>query len=177
MKVYGIYPEKVKIGDLEIEAVSLGEHGRGRKLVNVACPSDFEFLEPGTTKNGRFRLNRSTSRKGWVARINTSGAYIRGANGNISISPEFADKISVGAMGYGAFGDAGRIGSWDDIMICTDMDDFWVRVKPSRGDAFIMIFRIDGKVTILSYEEAELLDMDLLGSTTHDRGNLIRIGG
>lgn len=175
MKVYGIKPAKVKIGDFEIDAVSIGEHGRGRQLVNVACPQEFEFLEPGTTKNGRFRLNRAVSREGWIARICTAGAYIRGANGNVSTLPEFADRMTVAVRGHGAFGDAGRIGSWDDIVICTDMEDFWVRVKPSRGDAFIMIFRVDGKVNILSYEEAELLDMDLKGSSSNDRGELIRL--
>lgn len=174
MKVYNIEAKKVQIADFEISAVSLGEHGRGRQLVNVACPEEFQYLEPGLTKNGRFRLNASISDKGWIARINTESSYIRGANGNVSIASEYAEHVRVEARGYGAYGDAGRIGNWEDIIISTELEDFWVRVKPSRGDAYILIFK-DGKVNKLTYEQAELLDMQLYGSEPRDRGELIRI--
>lgn len=173
MKAHNIKPTKVQVADFTFFAVSLGEKGRGRSLVNVACPEQFEFLEPGQTRTGKVRLIRSSSNKGWIARISTEGAYVRGANGNVSISNDYVDKIKVLARGTGAFGAAGRVGSWDDVLLLSDSDNFWVRVKPSRGDAYILMFS-EEQVVKVSYEEADLLELDL-ESTATSRGNLIRI--
>ncbi len=174
MKVYNIKPQTVKVADFEMDAISLGESGRGRKCVNVACPKEFEFLEVGTTKAGKPRLNKSSNPQGWIARISTQGAYIRGASGNISVSQKFADRVTVVARGQGAFGDAGRIGTWDDIIISCQLEDFWLRVKPSRGDAYILFFR-NNLASDLTYPEAELLDFDFSGSSLTNRGELIRL--
>lgn len=174
MKVYNINSQSVKIADFSIHAVVIGENGRGRKIVNVACPETFEFLEPGVTKQDKPRLNKSDSSKGWIAKISSEGAYIRGANGNISVSSEFHSKITLLVKANGAFGDAGRTGTWDDIIISTELEDFWIRVKPSRGDAHILLFK-DSKVSKVSYEEADLLEFNLEDSTPTKRGNLIRL--
>ena len=170
MKPYNINTELVTVADFQYSAVTLGESGRGRKLVNLACPETFEFLEPGLTKTMKPRLIGSSSKRGWVARISTNGGYVRGANGNVSTPPEFHDAITVVSRGNGAFGAAGRTGTWDDIVIATELEDFWVRVKPSRGEAYILKFT-DTKVHKLTYAEAELLDLDLLDSSaTNGRG-------
>jgi len=173
MKAYNIAPVEVSVADFKFHAISLGERGRGRTLVNVACPATFIHLEVGTTKQGKPRLNSSTHPKGWVARVNTQGAYIRGANGNVS-APPVADKINVVARGQGAFGDAGRTGTWDDILLSTDLEEFILRVKPSRGDAHLLLFK-EGKVTKITYEEADLLEVDLYGSTSTSRGEMVRL--
>lgn len=180
MKTYNISVSEVKINDFSFTALTLGEKGRGRVIVNVACPQSFSNLEVGTTKQGKPRLNTSKSSKGWLARISTNGAYIRGASGNVSTNPEIAEKISVIARGQGAFGDAGRIGTWDDILISTELETFWLRVKPTRGDAYIMIFD-DNKAQKISYEELDLLvenidiDIDVMESTTSSRGSLQKL--
>jgi hypothetical protein len=156
-------------------AVTLGETGRGRKCIHVACPENFTFLEIGKTKTGKPRLNKSSSTTGWIARISTSGAYIRGATGNADVSSEFIDSIHVPVRGQGAFGAAGRTGTWDDVIVSTELDEFWLRVKPTRGDAYILLFKKTGEVSKLSYPEAELLDFDLCGSSPTSRGELIRL--
>ena len=109
--------------------------------------------------------------KGWVARISTEGAYIRGAVGTVSAPPEVAKKVHVVAKGEGAFGDAGRTGNWDDILVATELEEFILRVKPSRGDAYLLLFK-EGKVTRFTYEEADLLEVDLHGSTSTSRGEM-----
>lgn len=175
MKTYNIQPEEVQVtDDISFLALSLGEKGRGRNIVNVACPESFCFLEEGQTKKGKVRLNRSQQRRGWVARISTAGAYIRGANGNVSAHPEQAGNIRVLARGQGAFGAAGRTGNWDDLLIATELEEFLLRVKPSRGDAYILWFR-DGKVSELDYDQAELADLDLMESSPRNRGEFVRL--
>ena len=173
MKKYNIIPETIKIADLEFSGITLGEKGRGRTLVNVSCP-DSEFLEVGATKTGKARLNKSTLRKGWVARVSTEGAYIRNGKGNVSTATEYAEHIKVVARGQGAFGDAGRIGSWDDLLLATELEEFWLRVKPTRGDAYILLFK-SNKVTKLSYEENDLIELNLEDSTATSRGSLTQL--
>lgn len=174
MKVFGINPKPVNIADFEISAVTLGEIGRGRKLVHVSCPKEFKFLETGVTRTGKFRLQPSTTPDGWVARVTTEGSYVRGANGNVSVHPGIADKIIVGAKGSGAFGEAGRTGQWDDLIFHTNLDEFWIRVEPSREPAYILLFT-EKDVAKLSYEEAELLEFPLCESTPSAKGSLIRL--
>jgi len=174
VKAYNICPQEVSIADFLFHAIPLGEKGRGRILVNVACPATFTHLEVGTTKQGKPRLNQSTSNNAWVARINTEGAYIRNAYGYVSTSPEVADKVQVITRGQGAFGDAGRTGIWDDLLVATDLEEVILRVKPSRGDAYILLFK-DGKVTRVTYEEADLLELDLHGSTSTQRGEMVKL--
>jgi len=174
MKAYNICPQEVSVADFKFPALPLGEKGRGRILVNVACPATFTHLEVGTTKQGKPRLNPSSNPKGWVVRISTKGAYIRGAFGNVSTAPEAVDKIQVVARGQGAFGDAGRTGTWDDILLSTDLEEFILRVKVSRGDAHLLLFK-EGKVTKVTYEEADLLDLNLYGSTSTSRGEMVRL--
>ena len=173
-KQFNICPQEVPVCDSTFQALTLGEKGRGRILVNVACPATFTYLEVGDTNKGKPRLNPSSNPKGWVARISTKGAYIRGAFGNVSTSPEVVDKIRVIARGQGAFGDAGNIGKWDDILLYTELEEFFLRVKPSRGDAYLLLFK-EGKVSRVTYEEAELLEVDLHRSTSTSRGEMVKL--
>jgi hypothetical protein len=60
------------------------------------------------------------------------------------------------------------------MIICTELEEFWLRVRPSRGDAYILLFKA-GKATRLSYPDVELLDLDLAGSTPSSKAELVRI--
>ena len=173
-KPFNICPQEVPVCDSTFQALTLGENGPGRTIVNVACPETFTHLEVGKTKQGKPSLNTSSNPKGWLARVSTEGDYIRGACGNISTSPEVADKIRVIARGKGAFGLAGNTGTWDDLLLETKLEEFTLRVKPSRGDAYLLLFK-EGKVSRVTYEEAELLELDLHGSTSTSRGEMVRL--
>lgn len=174
MKTYGIHPENINIGEYEIAAIVLGEEGRGRKKVIVPCPQGgAEFLHPGITKSGRPRLNPAKSRQGWVVRVSTQGSYCRGADGNVSVPQDNQTTIAVVAKGWGAFGDAGA-GTWDDLLIVSKQDNFFLRVKPTRGDAYILLFDV-ASVNKISYPGAVALDIDLNNSTPTSRGEMIRL--
>jgi hypothetical protein len=169
MKTYDLTPVEISIADYQIFGVSLGESGRGRKLTTIPCPKEFKYLEPGLTKTGKPRLNSSSSDKGWIARVSTSGAYIRGARGNVSVPTHLLGEFNVIAKGYGAFGDAGRTGTWDDLIFSTLLEEFILRVKPSRGDAYLLVFS-NGKVTRLSFPEADALEIEYGDSSPSSRG-------
>ena len=172
MKTSNIKPEKIKIADFEIDAIALGEKGRGRTQVIV--PSTVSaLLGAGLSKTNKPRLNTSQSNLGWIFRISTEGAYVRGADGNVSVSPEIAPHIKLIAKGQGAFGDAGRTGTWDDIIAETHLEDFLIRVKPSRGDAYILWFQTTG-VKKLQYPEAEALALDFGDTAPTSKGSWIR---
>lgn len=173
MKTFNIQPRSVKIGEIEISAVILGEKGRGRTQAIVPCPENASVLEPGLSKTNRPRLNPSSSNAGWLARISTEGSYVRGANGNVSAPPSMASMIQVVAKGNGAFGDAGRIGTWVDLILATHLESFYLRVKPSRGDAYILLFQEGATPAKISYSEAEALDLDLYSSTPTSKGEMI----
>lgn len=173
MKTYNIHANELEIGGVETTAIILGEAGRGRKLQKILCPMDEEFLDYTFNRIGKVKLISSSSDEGWIARISTLTSYVRGANGNISTTDAFAEDIKILAHGQGAFGDAGRIGTWDDVLIATQLEKFWVRVKPSRGDGYIL--RFDRKVHKISFADAELLEMELMGSSPTSRGELIRL--
>jgi hypothetical protein len=176
MKPYNITAESIKMGEFaitfSITGITLGERGRGRICTIVPTPDQYEYLELGVSKSGRPRLNKSTSSEGWIARIETKGSYVRGATGRVYASPDSLDSIKVVARGQGAYEAAGRIGTWQDLLIAVP-DGAWVRVKPCRQNAYILYFSAD-KVSQLSYEEAEALDIfDLKGSSSTDKGDLI----
>jgi hypothetical protein len=178
MKAYNIRPVKILVAGEEMTVLNLGEDGRGRVLKRVPCPAQFEYLEPNPEPAGamvkpRAKLLASSSGDGWIARISTEGGYIRGAAGNVSAPAEYAEQIRLVALGQGAFGDAGRTGTWHDYVLATSLEEFWLRVKPSRGAAYVLLFK-DEKVSKLAYDQAELLDLDFMGSSPSHRGDLIR---
>lgn len=171
MKIYNIEPTDIAINDYSFSGIVLGEKGRGRKEVIVPVAQG-DLLEPGLTKAGKPRLNRSNSFDGWVARISTNGAYVRGANGNVSVHKN--TEFSLVAKGYGAFGAAGRTGNWDDVII-TVPDNTLVRVKPSRADAYFVWFG-SIKATVLSQSELSAIsDLEDFFPESLEREDFVRV--
>lgn len=173
MKTYNINPSTIKIADFQITGIILGEKGRGRKETIIPTPEG-GLMEPGVSRAGKPRLNKSASSSGWIARISTEGNYVRGANGNVSVHPEHQSLVRVIARGHGAFGAAGRIGTWDDLLLLVEGTETLLRVKPSRGDAHILLFG-EEKVSRLSFPEAEALDLGLGTATPTSKGDFIRL--
>jgi hypothetical protein len=171
MKIYGIKPKEIAINDYSFNGVVLGEKGRGRKEVIVPVAQG-DLLEPGLTKAGKPRLNKSTSKDGWVTRISTEGSYVRGANGNVSVHKD--SEFSLVAKGYGAFGLAGRTGTWDDVIISVD-DNTLVRVKPSRADAYYIWFGTV-EATVLSQSEIiAIADLEEAFPNSFEREDFVRV--
>lgn len=122
-----------------IDCIKLGEDGRGRKLTLVTCPKgikDGDRVSLFAPKVGKpkIEIGGEDHSSSWLMRLSTEGAYVRGANGNVRVFSEHEGNVKVIAKGQGAFGDAGRTGTWDDFLIEVQPDTV-LRIKPSRGDA------------------------------------------
>lgn len=168
-KAYNLTAKEVSIVDRIISVIQLGEDGRGRQLTSVPCPTGIEDGENVEVTLGEKKPNGVTTKpkiskveegsfdlssQFWCARISTYGSYVRGANGNVSYSSGLEPKLV--AKGYGAFGDAGRMGNWDDIIVVV-RDGSILRVKPSRGDAYFLQFGESCVHKINSVDELDLL--------------------
>ena len=180
MKAYNLATVAIEVAGNKLSVIKLGEEGRGRTLFSVSCPEGVKDGDPVAAtlahiKNNGLRtkpvIKRSNDpENGWVARITTSGSYIRGACGNVSYDPTQPVSVPViVARGCGAFGDAGRTGTWDDIVVQV-MDGTILRVKPTRADAYYLWFQED-KVSVLTLDELQLLELEV----SFEKENRIRL--
>lgn len=177
MKAYNLTAVSIEIAGITKTVVSLGEKGRGRSQCLVNVPIGLEnsdlvsYRLPKPGMPGKAVVSSGGSSEGWLARVSTEGAYVRGANGNVSAAAD--SGVILVAQGSGAFGDAGRTGVWTDSLLAVP-DNTALRVKPSRGDAYVLWFAVD-KVSRLSFDEAELLELPIGSSTASSRGDFIAI--
>lgn len=141
MKLWNIEPNKVSTGFGEIDAVVLGEEGRGRKRA----------LVPMT------KIENNDAE--WVARLSAEGTYTRGTYGTVYVLTEDKDKVNVLSYGYGAYGDAGRIGSWNDFLVSIEGTPVRFLMRPSGGPAkrerYWIVFDKD-KVYTVKQEEINI---------------------
>lgn len=159
MKAFNLKAITKIIAGSEKTVIQLGEEGRGRKSILVKCEAGIQDGEnvtvkipkPGMPGVPQITRDDQSPGDGWISRVSTNGAYIRGAQGNVrylTASP----AVTAIAKGHGAFGDAGRTGTWDDVLLQVPIGAV-LRVKPSRGDAYFLRFDSDS-VQKLTAEEA-----------------------
>jgi hypothetical protein len=109
-----------------------------------------------------------------LARISSLTSYIRGGVGTIYVeecprSVEIlgerrnqweprpgVDGVELISIGKGAFGDAGRVGNWEEVLIKMT-DNSWVMVEPTRGRNFYIYFSEKEAFELDSFESASLL--------------------
>ena len=103
--------------------VALGEHGRGRKLLTLTCPADTEIKSGineeysiGSTKSGKPRIVKKKDNELYMI-LSSEGGYTRRGDGTIKVLVKDSKNIEVLARGNGADGLAGRIGTWDCVLI------------------------------------------------------------
>nr|DAE48579.1 MAG TPA: hypothetical protein [Caudoviricetes sp.] len=107
-----------------LHQITMGEHGRGRKLVALTCPADIEEISAGlhkdltigSTKSGNPRIIKASDDRLYML-LSAEGRYTRRGNGTIQVLQSDVDKYHVLRRGNGADGDAGRIGYWDCMVI------------------------------------------------------------
>jgi len=158
MRAYNLIPKEVEMSFGKLSTLMLGEVGRGRKMTYVPCERRFEDGEPVelvSSRAGKPKIVAGTDcNGGWLARISTEGAYLRGAYGHVrALDPEL---VRVVAYGYGAFGNAGRVGVWGDYLL-TLQPGAVLRVKPTRGPAYFLHVTED-RIVQLTQEEAMVYD-------------------
>ncbi len=104
-----------------LNCIELGESGRGRKLLVLPSETDVqEGMNPditvGMSKTGKPRINRFKDNDLYII-IDTGGGYTRRGDGRMWILRDDVESLEVLSGGYGADGDAGRIGNWDVLTI------------------------------------------------------------
>jgi len=164
VRIYNITPEKRRFSLGEMDVLSLGEYGRGRKLVLVPFHAEFD---PNTndydvifTSSGKPKIVRTGKpSKGWLARINTEGVYTKNSVGYAMVLRKHVKNVEVVAVGYGAYGAAGRAGKWYDYLVKIKPNTL-IRVKKSGGyktPPFYLYFT-DDKVLKIREEEIVLFE-------------------
>ena len=158
----GIETRKMSFGDLEV--ISLGERGRGRKEIllpskcDVICGLNKE-LTIGVTKNGRPRINRVDPQKDntMYLLIDTYGGYSRQGNGYIDYVEEQGFEIL--SEGNGADGDAGRIGSWGVYVVKAPVNDKLkiIKIKYSgKANKIAYIVVLGQDVRLISEDDIDI---------------------
>jgi len=137
MRLYGIEPQTVTFPWGKMQVVSLGEEGRGRKLTYVPFQAEFDKdaddYEIGTSRRNLPKIIRTGKpSSGWIAGLSGSGTYTRGTHGTVYVLNEYVGNAFVVAYGYGAYGDAGRIGDWWEYLV-TVREPAVFLVRPAGG--------------------------------------------
>ncbi len=115
-----LHASEVKLEFGTIYQIQQGQRGRGRKLVALTC-SESCTLEQGLnrsysiglTKSGKPRVIEQADNKVFLL-LHSNGGYTRRHDGSILIDK---NAVEILAVGNGADGDAGRIGSWQVALL------------------------------------------------------------
>lgn len=133
-----------------LKAICLGEYGRGRK--EIILPSEYDVMEGwnkeitiGTTRSGRPRIVKEQDSTIYLL-LESNGGYTRRGNGRI----KFIGGEEI-ATGWGADGDAGRIGNWDaKVLKFSSPGEVLVILSGGRGKIeYIKVFEKDGSLDII----------------------------
>jgi hypothetical protein len=160
MKQYNLKPTLHKLSFGDLYAIALGEIGRGRHLTLVPMsPTDPDKpVEVVTSKTGKPKITTvGTDRQDWLARICCNGTYTRGSYGYAYVHNDDAENVELVAKGYGAEGDAGRLGNWFDYLLKIK-DNTLIRVKEHGGHkrpAYYLYFD-ENDVTRLDESELDM---------------------
>jgi len=161
MKNFNIKPITRKMSFGELSVIALGEYGRGRKETIIPCAGSITpdtMVDIGTTKSGGIKIIPSESKEGWLANISSQGCYTRGTLGNVYVPPKMQENVEVLASGYGAYGDAGRIGNWYQYLVKIK-DNTFIFVRPSGGPSKIAryyLYFAKEKVHRIGLEELDI---------------------
>lgn len=135
MKLYKIKGNVIKKdfqwGEMEI--LPVGQKGRGRKYAFLPCFfKDSNFVTVELSRNGKPKLvtDHCEQDNRWVAFVSSKGCYTRGTQG--LIMQRYNAPIDILTYGYGAYGLAGRVGNFDEVVAVVEDNNF-LYIKPSGG--------------------------------------------
>lgn len=158
MKQYNLKPTLHKLSFGDLHAIALGEIGRGRHLTLVPMPviDPEKPVEVVTSKTGKPKITTVGSNlQDWLARICCCGTYTRNTDGYVYVHNDDADNVEVVAKGYGAEGDAGRLGNWYDYLLKVK-ENTLIRVKEHGGHKRPAYYLYFGNNDVRKIYESEL---------------------
>jgi len=135
VKRYNITPVGRKFSWGEMRLVTLGQRGRGRHegIIPYHADPGAKYLKIARTRTGRPKIVAANNEsRGWLAVLSGGGTYTRRTYGSVYCRTEDKDRIQVIASGYGAYGDAGRIGTWYEFLVAVP-DHTFFKVRPAGG--------------------------------------------
>lgn len=170
------------------QVLFLGENGRGRRYEKVALGR----RNPAEVVNGRvldahpvkiclpakdgkpekafyvLEKPRNGNGNAVLVRVYTFTSYIRDGQGRWRV---VAGKPETLVSGFGAFGDAGRVGNWDDGLVLMRPGDV-LRVYPSRGQHSYALWLDGGKPVTTTWRDYENIQavakaQELVGQTSN----------
>lgn len=164
MRLYNVEPVKESFEWGEMDVITLGEKGRGRRLTIVPFHALFEDkgdkYDVALTKTGRPKIVVSEGApKGWIAKLSSEGVYTRWTKGFVSVLKDDMENIEVLATGMGAFGDAGRLGSWNDHLVKVNEKITRIYVHPAgdwKRENFWLVFNYKSEPVKVNVDEVNL---------------------
>lgn len=164
-KNFQIKEKEMSFGKLK--GIALGEEGRGRKLLWLPIPANYnhnpltlglhEDLSIGYSRNNKPKIINKKDDDLYLI-VDTYGGYTRRGCGYVEYLKEHKDDIEFIAKGYGADGAAGRIGTWDVVVLKVLNKDFTVlRNRISGGNPSEIILIYNSQVYTATRENISIL--------------------
>jgi len=180
MRLYNVRPSEREFSFGKMSVVALGERGRARKetLVSFHAPSptytrgkktsEESFYIIGVSRSGAPKIMRGEGASpGWIAVLSGKGVYTRGTYGTVYLSPDIAAAthprtapVQILAEGYGAFGQAGRVGGWHEFLVTLSpsSDPVIFYVRPAGGarkiERYFLVFTASAVYRVYDAERA-----------------------
>lgn len=134
MKRFNINPKLMSFDWGEMDVIILGEKGRGRyqSIIPYHALKDVEYLKINKTKSNKPKIVKSDNNENWLAVVSGAGCYTRNTYGTVYCLEKYQDDIKIVSKGMGAYGDAGRIGSWNEFLVIVP-DNTFLKIRPAGG--------------------------------------------
>lgn len=170
MKLYNVRPEKRTFDWGEMDVVVLGEKGRARREVLVpfhAEPDLGAAYEIGSTRTGAPKIVSGQPGYGWIALLSSAGVYTRGTYGDVYVGVEVEEDgieimpdVDIIAHGWGRYGQAGRVGGWEDYLVIVpgDVVFYVVPVGGWKREDYYLVFTVDEVFKVMKSEVEVFID-------------------
>lgn len=173
VKFFLVRSEICKTGEIEvatgikISALLLGERGRGRHLAVIPYTGELRngaVVKPGLTRSGQPRLDvvdGVASETDILVAVSVGTVYTRHASGGIYHRE--GDGITRISRGFGASGDAGRLGTYESGLYRVP-EGSYLRIRRAGGSKTspFYVVNVGGEIRIIE-DDAAAVAFDALG--------------
>lgn len=149
-----------------VTGVAIGESGRGRREVFLPAPGGMQVgeilegfrpdLTVGLSKSGRPRIDRRKEDEIYLV-LSSERGYTRRGDGYIKAPA--SQEVELVARGNGADGDAGRIGSWDALVVKAKDGDVFRLTWGGYGYGYDATFYVVSGGKVYAADQPEVEDL------------------